>query len=78
MNAQAARKPARSGTPEPRIATKTAIPTTPPIWRAMLNSALPVAVRSGGRPETAVPASTGKVSATPMPARIVEGSMSTR
>ena len=60
----------------PRIATRTAIPTTPPICRAMLKRALPVAERPGGSPATAAPARMGNTKLTPIPVAIIPGSMS--
>ena len=78
MKIQPARNSARPGAPVPTMATKTATPTTPPIWRDMLKSALPVAARSGGSGATAAPASTGNVRLTPSPMRTIAGSITVR
>jgi len=64
MNAHPARNPGRAGVAAPRM--------------DMLNRALPVAERLGGRPDTAAPARVGNVSATPMPSSAIAGSITRR
>ena len=54
-------------------AISTAIPRTAPIWRMQVDTALPVAKRSGGSSATAALDHAAKERPTPMPVRIVAG-----
>ena len=61
MNTHQALSPSSVDTSDARIATRIAIPATPPIWRAMLKTALPVAARDEGRSDAAAPVWAGGV-----------------
>ena len=64
---------ASSGRGVPITATRTAMPSTAPIWREVAEMALPVAKREGGSSATAALPQAAKLRPTPVPVRIVAG-----
>ena len=70
-NAAASIEPA-----SPRIATRTAIPTTAPIWRAVALTAVAVPRRSSGTAASAALPSAGNARPTPAPTSTMPGSHS--